>query len=188
MSFEVVEPGEFNFQNAIEAGQCSLSKSGKLTLRAADLEAAGIGPHYAIVMAYPDDFRVALRQVRDGEQSKSVAISVVKTGKGHDSGRRSISRMRALKRIGVTAESVAGRFELLTKGDAGAELLIVALTSVTTEDRARGRARAARPSPGGKKEVRSKGTERMQKRRRRCNAAAAVPRVCGSRHSNGCRF
>ena len=73
-----------------------------------------------------------------------MAITVVKTGKKKDSGRRSINMTRAIKRLGLTPESITGRYELLTRGDDGAELLIVALASVTVEDREREQKREQR--------------------------------------------
>ena len=126
MAFEVIEPGKLSFAEPLGEGRCSIGKGGALACRAADLEIVGI-THYAIVLADAETTRLALRAVRDGEQQQSVAVSIVSCGKGakrHDSGRRRINVLRALRRLAVTAEAAAGRYDFMVKGD---ELLIVNL-------------------------------------------------------------
>jgi hypothetical protein len=127
LAFEIVEPGTFNFAEPLAVGQCSISKAGRLSCRAEDVRAVGIG-HYAIVMADGQTMRVALRVPRDGEQPKSAALTITTAGKGakkHDAGRRNVLIMRALRRLGVTPEAVAGRYAL---SQHDGSLLIVCLT------------------------------------------------------------
>jgi hypothetical protein len=123
VSFEVVEPGGFGLAPPLPEGEVSISRSGALTAHAKDLEIVGIG-NYAIVLADSDTLRVAFRDVRDGEQQQSVCASVVRRKSGVDTGRRSINVGRAIKRLGLTNESVAGRYTLNVHKD----LLIVNLT------------------------------------------------------------
>jgi hypothetical protein len=80
-------------------------------------------------MADGQTMRVALRAVRDGEQPKSAALTITTAGKGakkHDAGRRNVLIMRALRRLGVTPEAVAGRYAL---SQHDGSLLILCLTA-----------------------------------------------------------
>ena len=127
MAFEVVEPGVFGLREALPEGQCSVSKCGKLSLRLADLESVGIG-HYAIVLADRESLRLAVRGVRDGEQAQSVAVSLT-AGHKRDTGRRALNVARAIGRLGLELDAVAGRYDLLTKGEGRDALLIVNFTA-----------------------------------------------------------
>ena len=130
MSFEIVEPGQFAFQKGLEPGEVSLNRCGRLMLRVEDLETASIGPHYAIVLADAGNLRIALRAVRDGEESQSVAICTVRGSRaGRDSRRRAVHVTRALKRLGIEPAAAAGRYELFTKGEGPAALLIINLVA-----------------------------------------------------------
>ncbi|MBU0617914.1 MAG: hypothetical protein KKI02_09375 [Planctomycetes bacterium] len=125
MSFTVVEPGAFSFTEPLGEGEVSISKNGTLTARAEDLALVGIG-NYAIVLVDTGTLRLGLRSVRDGEQQKSVACSVITTGKDrHDSGRRRVTVTRAVKGLGLTIEAVCGRYTLKTHKD---ELVFIVLT------------------------------------------------------------
>ncbi len=124
MTFELVEPGLFKPVEGLGEGECSLGKNGTLLLRTEDLGLVGIS-NYAIVLADPETFRVGLRAVRDGEQQRSVAASVV-TRKGRPvAGRRRININRAIKRLGLTVEACCGRYTLSVHKD---ELLFITLT------------------------------------------------------------
>ncbi|MGE0481831.1 MAG: hypothetical protein AB7Q17_15315 [Phycisphaerae bacterium] len=126
MSFELVEPGAWNRQPPLEEGQVAIDATGTATMRAADLESAGIA-HYCIVLADAGTLRIAIRAPRDDERALSVAVSVVRHGKEQrDAGRRRVSLGRAIKRCGVEIDAVRGRYDLRTKDD----LLIIDLASV----------------------------------------------------------
>jgi len=126
MPFVIVEPGSFQHSEPLQEGECSISRNATLTARADDLGIVGI-TNYAIVMADTDTLRLGLRAVRDGEEQKSVACSIISAGQDkHDSGRRRILVNRALQRLGLTAEAVAGRYTLMSKEKDG--LLFVVLS------------------------------------------------------------
>jgi hypothetical protein len=110
MAFEIVVPGTFNF-GGIAAGECSIGKSGTLTARFADLILVGVG-NYAIVLVDTSTRRIAVRGPRDGEQANSVSASIIPNAKKQDSGRRKLNISRALRRLGLDASAVAGRYEL----------------------------------------------------------------------------
>lgn len=128
MSFEVVEPGAWSRPEPLEPGRCAISRGAKLTLRSVDLEAAGIGPHFAIVLADAETLRLGLRAAGETERQQSVAISVVTSGKDkRDSGRRIILVSQALKRLALTPEAVAGRYTLQRHSEVTGTVLIVNL-------------------------------------------------------------
>ena len=125
MSFEIVTPGAFAQVAPLGEGEASIGKNGTLTARADDLAMVGI-ERYAIVLADPGSLRIGLRGVRDGEQQQSVACSVITTRKDKsDSGRRRLNVVRAIKRLGLTAEAVCGRYTLNVHKD---ELLFLTMT------------------------------------------------------------
>ncbi len=125
MPFVVVEPGAFCFTEPLGEGEVSISRNGTLTARAEDLALVGISK-YAIVLADAGTLRLGLRAVRDGEEQKSRACSVITTGKQkRDSGRRRITVTRALKQLGLKVEDVCGRFTLKMHRD---ELVYIVLT------------------------------------------------------------
>ncbi len=128
MAFEIVEPGSLSTMDPLAEGQVSIAKSGKLTIRKADLDLAGID-HYAMVMADRETFRVGVRAVRgDDERPRSVAVSTVTSGKAKkDSGRRTLNLGRAIKRLDLQPEAVAGRYELVVRGKEGDAMLILNL-------------------------------------------------------------
>lgn len=125
MPFEIVEAGNLN-AHALQEGEASIDRRGSLVVRSADLEAVGI-TNYAIVLADADTRRIGLRAVRDGEQSISLACSVILTGSRNDSRRRRTSVLRAIRRLGLTPEAVAGRYTLNVHRD---ELLFITLDEV----------------------------------------------------------
>lgn len=136
--FEVVEAGSFGPGEPLGEGECSLSRNGTMVLRTEDLELVGIGA-YAIVLADCENLRLGLRAVRDGEQQSSVACSVIRRKNSDDTGRRRIQITRALRRLGLTAEAVAGRYSLQVHRD---ELLFITLAA--------GKDRPQREAQGGK--------------------------------------
>jgi hypothetical protein len=124
MSFEIVEAGTFRAVEPLSEGECSVSRNGTMTARAEDLATIGV-TNYAIILADPETLRIGLRGVRDGEQMKSVAASMIKRKSGTETGRRRMNISQALKRLNVTAEAIAGRYTLMNHGD---EFLFVTLT------------------------------------------------------------
>jgi hypothetical protein len=129
MGFEIVKPGELASFDAIEEGQVSISRSGDATFRREDLDLVKIGA-YAIVLADPETLRLAVRAPRDNERLESVAVGVITKGKEKkDAGRRRIRLTRAIKRLDLTCEAVAGRFDLLAKDD----LIIIPLIGMDTK-------------------------------------------------------
>ncbi|MGD8450696.1 MAG: hypothetical protein PVJ57_02660 [Phycisphaerae bacterium] len=134
MSFELVESGDFGGGGeALAEGECSLRKGGKLVAHAADLALVNIG-NYAMVMADAGTLRIALRAVRDGEEAKSYACSVVRRANKTDSGRREINVLRALHRLNLTPEAVVGRYPLTVKGEGAGGMLIVNLVGDGAKD------------------------------------------------------
>ncbi len=134
MAFEIVAPGALsNTMNPLAEGQCSIAKGGKLTIRKADLDLAGI-EHYAIVLADRETFRIGVRAVRgEDERPRSVAVSIVTSGKGKkDSGRRTLSLTRAIKKVDLRPEAVAGRYELIVRGKTSDAMLIISLMPATS--------------------------------------------------------
>ncbi len=122
--FEIVEPGHLQPMEPLPEGMVSIAKSGRLTIRQADLEAAGI-EHYVIALADRETFRLGLRAVHDDERMRSVAVSVVTAGKAkRDTSRRSINVARAIRRLGLEPAALAGRYELHPK-DVGHETILV---------------------------------------------------------------
>ncbi|MFH1746180.1 MAG: hypothetical protein ABIG44_03965 [Planctomycetota bacterium] len=132
MSFVIVEPGTFEPVAALAEGEVSLGKRGTLLARVADLELVGIGNYSIILADTSGTLRLALRAVRDGEQDKSVACGVVTRKGGADSGRRRINVARAIKRLSLTPEACAGRYQLNVHHD---ELLIVNLTGASGKEK-----------------------------------------------------
>jgi|GEM_PF-3659956 len=122
--FEVVEPGQFLCKAGLEEGECALGKNGTLTMRKEDLDLVGI-EHFAIVLADPENFRIGLRAVRDGEEQSSVAVSVITRKNKADSLRRKITVARAIKRLSLTPEACAARYTLNTHKDS---LLFITVT------------------------------------------------------------
>lgn len=128
MAFEVVTTAQSFFKPKLPAGMCSLVKSGALHLAASDVEAAKIGGR-CVVLADPDTLRIALRRVRSGEEDGAATVRVEKNKLGKDTGRRSVNVGRAIVRLALEPQNVAGRYPLIrTRGDSGGELLIVNLT------------------------------------------------------------
>lgn len=125
MSFEIVEPGQWAPRAPLAEGECSLDRKGNLVLREQDLAGIGVKEPWVVALASPSDFRVAVRAVRADERQMSIAVQVI-TRKGQDSHRRRIGLGRAIRRCGISTESVGGeRYTLRIKDD---QLLIVHLT------------------------------------------------------------
>lgn len=129
MSFEIVEPGSFKPPDPLAEGECSVSKNGTLTARAEDLATVGI-TNYVIILVDPGTLRIGLREVRDGEQMKSVAASMIVRKSGVETGRRRMNISQALKRLNLTAEAAAGRYTLMQHGD---EFVFITLTQAPRE-------------------------------------------------------
>ena len=126
MPFEVLPAGTFGNAEGLALGTCSLGRNSTLMCHASDLDAVGI-THYATVLIDRDNKRVGLREPRDGEQSQSVACSVVSRRKGGtDTGRRRVLVTRALKELGLNPADVAGRYELIKHGN---EVVYIALAN-----------------------------------------------------------
>lgn len=123
MAFEIVEPGATFGKDALTSGTASISRSGRLTVVQEDLELAGID-RTAVVLADPGTLRIALRAPREDETAVSVACSPMLTHAKRDTGRRALNIVRALRRLSLTPEAAAGRYELATKG-AGADALLI---------------------------------------------------------------
>lgn len=140
MAFIIVEPGQRMALEPLAEGQVGIAKSGKCTVRKADLDVAAIDAK-AIVMADPDNFRVALRCVRSGEESKAVAVSIVWGGsksKRRDSGKRTLNLARGIRTLCLEPAAVAGRYELTVKGKDREALLIVHVVRGDGVDKGRG--------------------------------------------------
>lgn len=127
MGFEIVEPGHMQMMDPLPQGQASLAKSGKLCAHACDLQLAEIGKH-AVVLADRESFRIALRAAREGDEGRTVAVSIVTASKSkRDSGRRGLNIGRAIRRLDLEPEKCAGRYELHHKGAGRDSLLILNL-------------------------------------------------------------
>jgi hypothetical protein len=125
MAFEIVEPGLFTPPPPLQEGQASLSKSGKLTVRERDLAMIGVTTA-AVALADRELLRLALRAPRDGEKGKTVAVSIVGSGKAKkDTGRRQVNMIRAIRRLDLLPAATCGRYELTTKGSAPGEALLI---------------------------------------------------------------
>ena len=123
MSFVVIKAGTFAPANPLVKGQTSLGRNGTLLAFAEDLARVGI-TNYGILLADPDNSRLGLRAVREGEEQGSVACSVVmRKGRG-DSGRRRVNVGRALKALDLKPEDCCGRREWIPHGN---ELLYIVL-------------------------------------------------------------
>lgn len=145
MSFEIVEPGVAPIGERLPDDECSISKSGTLTLRQAALEAVSIKER-AIVLADAATLRLAIRPVGDGESSVSVRVCPVCKGKGSkrvETGKFTVNAARAIKHVGIEPVSkAAGRYVLLTKGN----LLIADLKSAAVSKREADRLSGSRKS------------------------------------------
>lgn len=124
MGFEVVPRGERSFAERLPEGFASLSRKGKLTVRKADLELAGISDS-AVVLADAGTLRLGLRAPRPDEVA--IAMRVGALGKRPKNVRCGISVARAVKTLGLTLAAAAGRYELTTKGKGADGLLMVKL-------------------------------------------------------------
>lgn len=138
MSFEICPPGTFVAPEALQEGEVTLRRDGRLTVRVEDLRLIG-AESYVLVLADVATQRIALRAPLPHERPQSVACGVVWAGKKtrRDSLRRTVSVAKALDRLGLTAEAVAGRRQWTTKGEKpGDALLILQLTDLSRSERA----------------------------------------------------
>jgi hypothetical protein len=130
MSFEVVPRGVFSVATPLAEGQAALGKSGKLRLRCSDLGRAGI-KDVCVVLADVELLRIALRRTRSGEENVSMRVSPVGHKNRKPGSSVAINVARAIRRLGLEAASLAGRYELSAKGPDGDALLIVALADLS---------------------------------------------------------
>ena len=123
--FELIEPGVMHAANRLPEGWGSIGKSGKLVVHQSDLDLVGIG-RQAAVLVDVDTWRVAIRALRPDE--RGVVVSTVTTGKHkRSSGKCYLNIRRAVLRLGLETERIAGRYELSTKGQGADALLMVCL-------------------------------------------------------------
>jgi len=136
MSFKVCKPGQFVRQDALQPGQCSISKNGTLTALAGDLEAVNIGCE-VVLLVDADNWRLGLKAPSADEGS--LVVSVAPTSPKHDRGRRRIGVRPALRELGVTADACVGRYQLRQHREP--LLVYIIVTDTATKGQAQAQAR-----------------------------------------------
>ncbi len=115
MPLELVEPGLFQLKPKLAEDEASLSKSGELTLRA---ETWGLvnGGERAAVLIDKELLVLCIRPGREGE--KTYPMHPLLNKKKKPTGKVQANVARAVKRLALTTEAVAGRWPLSVKKDA----------------------------------------------------------------------
>ena len=144
MSFKVCKPGRFVRQDALQPGQCSISKNGTLTALVGDLEGVNIRGE-VVLLVDSDNWRLGLKAPSSDEGS--VVVSVAPTSAKHDRGRRRIGVRPALRELGVTAEVCVGRYQLCRHKEP--LLLFIVLTDTATKGQAQAQARSEQHAKEG---------------------------------------
>ncbi len=116
MGFEIVERGEWLPGSPMKEGECSISSSGHLCFRQADLALIEI-TGAAVVLADTATLRLAVRRPRDQEARNAMVVSTVTNHQKRDTGRRTIAGARAIKRLSLEPRACRGRYPLTTKDD-----------------------------------------------------------------------
>jgi len=129
MSFEAYTPVRGLSLRSIQPGQASLTKSGILTLNAADLKSVMIADK-AVILTDKSTTRIALRRARDGEFD---TMGVRVYGKPKSRTRRITSFKGALVELGIDPVQAAGRYGLMTRDD----MLILNLADAAKKQKAK---------------------------------------------------
>ncbi len=109
MSFKVCKPGHFARQDALQPGECSISKNATLAALATDLEGVKIRGE-VVLLVDADNWRLGLKAPSADEGS--LVVSVAPTSRKDGCNRRRIGLRPALRELGLTADVCAGRYKL----------------------------------------------------------------------------
>lgn len=116
MSFRLVEKKVFSSTDVIPEGYVSIDRGGNARFHAEDLQLVGI-EGVAIVLVDEMTLRIGIRKPRSGEQQNAYMVRPVYKGKKPDRSRLQISLRSALNELRLEAKAVAGRYQLMSKGD-----------------------------------------------------------------------
>lgn len=126
MSWQLIERGEWCKGTPLEEGTVAILSDGRLVFRREDLQVIGV-TDCAALLADTSTLRLGVRRPKEHEVARAVRVQTVTSGKGADTGRRSILATRAFKALGLTSKACAGRVELTVKEDS---LLIINLAGI----------------------------------------------------------
>lgn len=115
MSFEIVPRGQLGNFSSLPKECCSISQNGTALFWAEDLKRVQIDA-LAVVLIDAGTLRIGLRVPDEGENEIAMSVLLPNKKTKKDTGRRHISVLGALKRMGLTGKAAAGRYALHAKG------------------------------------------------------------------------
>ena len=139
MAFEVVRRKPFVTLEAIAEDQIALQRSGVGTVRVGPLAMVGVTDKF-VALADSELMRIGIRRPHEDEGDFAFHVQVLRSKGGKDTGRRHVNLAPAIRRLGLEAREVSGRYSLLTVQD----VLFVTLSDLSTGDRVREAARQKR--------------------------------------------
>jgi hypothetical protein len=131
MAFELVKRRGYAFQPALKLEELSLQATGAAGILVDTLDLIGVKEKY-VALADLELLRIGVRAARADDGQNAYTVTVQRSKKGKDTGRRLLNLRAAIVQLGLDPRAVRGRYELQSVSD----MLFVVLTSPTAQDRA----------------------------------------------------